>query len=197
MSCLGERLTALVDGELDAEERERAHAHLARCADCRAEAEVLRGLKNRLRGLAAPDAGDAPSGDFLARLNGLAEPAPACGPVRAPRPARPVRPRDTRPRDNRRSDNRRGDGRPGGRPGTPADRRNTRRTVVAVGAATLFLGLGGGAYIAGGRQNAPQVSPAFDRFAVEHSLLSGESPVSDPLTDPSTLQTAVPLPTRP
>ncbi|POM24877.1 hypothetical protein BTM25_35150 [Actinomadura rubteroloni] len=189
MSCLGERLTALVDGELDAEERERAHAHLARCADCRAEAEVLRGLKNRLRGLAGPGAGAAPSGDFLARLNGLAEPppAPACGPVRPPRPARPVRPRDTRPRA----------GRPAGRPGTPADRRGTRRTVVAVGAATLFLGLGGGAYIAGGRQDAPQVSPAFDRFAVEHSLLSGESPVSDPLTDPSTLQTAVPLPTRP
>ena len=48
---LGERLTALIDGELGHDEREKAHRHLAACADCRAEAEALRGLKKRLRAL--------------------------------------------------------------------------------------------------------------------------------------------------
>ncbi|NEA24361.1 hypothetical protein G3I70_17960, partial [Actinomadura bangladeshensis] len=52
------------------------------------------------------------------------------------------------------------------------------------GAATLVLGLGTASYIAGGRQDAPTVTPAFDRFAVEHALTSGDAPMTDPLTDP-------------
>lgn len=45
MSHLGERLTALVDGELGHDERDRALAHLAACDLCRAEADALRALK--------------------------------------------------------------------------------------------------------------------------------------------------------
>jgi anti-sigma factor RsiW len=51
MTCLGEGLTALVDGELDHDERDRALAHLASCAGCRAEADTLRALKRRLSSL--------------------------------------------------------------------------------------------------------------------------------------------------
>ena len=53
MSHLGDRLSALVDGELGAAERDRAHAHLASCEQCRAEAAELRALKRKLRGLTA------------------------------------------------------------------------------------------------------------------------------------------------
>ncbi len=58
MSHLGRRLTALVDGELSPADRDRAHAHLARCAACRAEANELRELKRRMRGLADLAAAD-------------------------------------------------------------------------------------------------------------------------------------------
>ncbi len=38
MSHLGDRLSALVDGELDGAELDRAYAHLAGCTRCRSEA---------------------------------------------------------------------------------------------------------------------------------------------------------------
>ena len=38
MSHLGERLSALIDGELDGAELDRAHAHLAGCEPCRTAA---------------------------------------------------------------------------------------------------------------------------------------------------------------
>jgi anti-sigma factor RsiW len=42
MSHLGDRLSALIDGELDGAERDRAYAHLASCEPCRTEAAELR-----------------------------------------------------------------------------------------------------------------------------------------------------------
>ena len=54
MRHLGERISALVDGELSHGERERALAHLTFCADCRAEVESVRALKNRLRSIEGP-----------------------------------------------------------------------------------------------------------------------------------------------
>ena len=97
MSCLGERLTALVDGELGHEERDRALAHLAGCAQCRDEVTSLRSLKGRLRGLsAAPitdDSGELPSPDLLTRLRSLpasAEPPAADAPPASPPPSREI-----------------------------------------------------------------------------------------------------------
>ena len=85
MSHLGRRLTALVDGELSPAERDRAHAHLARCAACRAEAKELRELKRRMRGLADLAAGD----ELTQRL--IAIPGPGGpGPVRRRRRIRYV-----------------------------------------------------------------------------------------------------------
>lgn len=54
MNHLGERVSALIDGELRHHERERALAHLTFCADCRAEVEAMRALKNRLRSMDPP-----------------------------------------------------------------------------------------------------------------------------------------------
>ncbi|WP_079102577.1 anti-sigma factor [Streptomyces sp. TP-A0356] len=64
---LGDRLSALVDGELGHETRERVLAHLATCAKCKAEADAQRRLKNVFAEAAPPP----PSETFLARLQGL------------------------------------------------------------------------------------------------------------------------------
>ncbi|WP_432019769.1 anti-sigma factor family protein [Streptomyces sp. 1222.5] len=64
---LGDRLSALVDGELGHETRERVLAHLATCARCRAEADAQRRLKNVFAEAAPPPLSES----FLARLQGL------------------------------------------------------------------------------------------------------------------------------
>ncbi|MFJ2740471.1 anti-sigma factor family protein [Streptomyces sp. NPDC087440] len=64
---LGDRLAALVDGELGHDARERGLAHLATCAKCKAEADAQR----RLKDVFAQSAPPAPSAGFLARLQGL------------------------------------------------------------------------------------------------------------------------------
>ncbi|MEU3371011.1 anti-sigma factor [Streptomyces sp. NPDC006660] len=64
---LGDRLAALVDGELNHDARERVLSHLATCAKCKAEADAQRNLKNVFAQAAPPP----PSETFLARLQGL------------------------------------------------------------------------------------------------------------------------------
>ncbi|MFC7977766.1 anti-sigma factor family protein [Streptomyces cinereoruber] len=64
---LGDRLAALVDGELGHDARERVLAHLATCARCKAEADAQRTLKSVFASAAPPP----PSEVFLARLQGL------------------------------------------------------------------------------------------------------------------------------
>ncbi|MFC7305019.1 anti-sigma factor family protein [Streptomyces monticola] len=64
---LGDRLAALVDGELGHDTRERVLAHLATCAKCKAEADAQRRLKTYFASTAPPP----PSENFLARLQGL------------------------------------------------------------------------------------------------------------------------------
>ncbi|KOU70159.1 membrane protein [Streptomyces sp. MMG1533] len=64
---MGDRLAALVDGELGHESRDRVLAHLATCAKCKAEADAQRRLKNVFAEAAPPP----PSESFLARLQGL------------------------------------------------------------------------------------------------------------------------------
>ena len=55
MSHLGDRVAALVDGELDHESRDRAFAHIATCDACRAEVDAVRRLKARIRALSEPE----------------------------------------------------------------------------------------------------------------------------------------------
>ncbi|MFI6687244.1 anti-sigma factor family protein [Streptomyces sp. NPDC050485] len=66
---LGDRLAALVDGELNHDARERVLSHLATCAKCKAEADAQRRLKNVFAQAAPPP----PSEGFLARLQGLSD----------------------------------------------------------------------------------------------------------------------------
>ncbi|WP_329220775.1 anti-sigma factor [Streptomyces sp. NBC_01485] len=64
---LGDRLSALVDGELGHDTRERVLAHVATCPKCKTEVDAQRRLKNVFAEVAPP----APSESFLARLQGL------------------------------------------------------------------------------------------------------------------------------
>lgn len=64
---LGDRLAALVDGELGHDARERVLAHLATCPKCKTEADAQRRLKSVFAEVAPPP----PSESFLARLQGL------------------------------------------------------------------------------------------------------------------------------
>lgn len=64
---LGERLSALVDGELGPAEHESALIHLAKCEACRFEADMTRRLKRRLHGLGEPE----PDLDFMGRLSSM------------------------------------------------------------------------------------------------------------------------------
>ncbi|NHC45727.1 anti-sigma factor family protein [Motilibacter aurantiacus] len=94
-SHLGQRLDALVDGELGHDERDRALAHVSRCPQCRAELHAARQVKARLTALSAPSVPDSLTSRLLALAaadgaDGAAGSAPA-GPRRAPLPlARPL-----------------------------------------------------------------------------------------------------------
>ncbi|GHH81454.1 membrane protein [Streptomyces sulfonofaciens] len=104
---LGDRLAALVDGELGHDARERVLAHLATCPRCKAEADAQRRLKNVFAEAAPPP----PSESFLARLQGLpggddTGPDPYGGgglgsggvfSVTAPPPPNPLKPRSREP----------------------------------------------------------------------------------------------------
>ncbi|WAX78101.1 anti-sigma factor family protein [Streptomyces sp. KMM 9044] len=76
---LGDRLSALVDGELGHDARERVLAHVATCAKCKSEVDAQRRLKSVFAQVAPPP----PSESFLARLQGL----PAGGDLGGPPPA--------------------------------------------------------------------------------------------------------------
>ena len=165
MSHLGDRLSALVDGELDGAELDRAHAHLASCERCRAEAAELRALKQKLRGLAAGVPADA---DMTRRLIAITGPG---GPL-------PPRRRLAR------------SGRPGGGRGSlgPGPRRAARRRYLMLGTVSLVVGLGAAAFTVGGGGPAapgPRVTPPVEMYVVEHAITTGEIPFAGPSVKPS------------
>ena len=65
MTHLGQRLSALIDGELDLDERERVLVHMARCGSCRDEVAALRMLKRRMNALGEAAAGAALTGRLM------------------------------------------------------------------------------------------------------------------------------------
>lgn len=167
MTHLGERLTALVDGELGHDERDRALMHLAACDECRAEADALRTLKRRLRAM-----GDAlPAESLLKRLQAMGEPGDPLPPVVRRLPGQSRTPAATRPRDTRPA-----------RRAAASRRRLPRGRYLIAGAATLaVLGVGSAAFAAGSEpRSLPRVAPSIEQFAVEHALTSGDVPLTDP-----------------
>jgi anti-sigma factor RsiW len=178
MSHLGDRLSALVDGELDGAERDRAHAHLASCEPCRAEAAELRALKQTLHTLGS----DAPAeAAMTSRLVALTGPG-------GPMPARHGRLRGV---SGRRS-GRRGMGsmRALTRPQTrlPSRPRAGRRRTLMLGTVTLMVGLSTVAFTVGGGSDAvpgPRITPPVEMYSVEHAITTGEVPFAPPAAQPS------------
>ena len=81
MSHLGQRISALIDGELADAERDRVLTHLAGCDECRQEAVALRALKRRMHSLGEAMVDAALTG----RLMAMAAPGEDSGwPGRAP-----------------------------------------------------------------------------------------------------------------
>ncbi|MEO3793629.1 anti-sigma factor [Nonomuraea sp. B10E15] len=138
MAHLGERVSALVDGELNHTERERALAHLTFCADCRREVESMRALKSRLRSLDDP----AMPADLTMSLLRMAEPGGPLPPRERPFPTRtfggvPIPgPHSIAPLDNRPRRDAAGGATGPGRGG------RRRTTYVAVGVVSAAVALG-------------------------------------------------------
>jgi hypothetical protein len=190
---LGQRLSALIDGELAGSERERVLVHMARCGSCRDEVAALRMLKQRMNALGEAAAGAGLTGRLMglselmglddARLAGLPSgetvwppPAPPGGwPVRRPATGGPIG----------------GGSATGGMNGTaelshPETGHGSRDDQRAswyflTGSLAVFLaGLGTAAFIAGGdaqaRAPAPPVTPSVDVLVVPHDTLTGTAP---------------------
>ena len=155
MSHLGERLSALIDGELSHQQRERVLAHLANCGPCRREAAALRMLKQRMHALGEATA-DTALTDRLIAVAGVAGPAPWRH--RLPLGRRSV-------------------------PGVSRLRWPVRSLAVA-GLTLAGLGVPAAAFLAGGGQQAPGpgVTPPIDMFVVQHEISAGSAPM---LTSPS------------
>jgi anti-sigma factor RsiW len=168
MSHLGDRLSALIDGELDGAERDRAYAHLASCEPCRTEAAELRALKKKLSTLVSGAPAEAAMTRRLIAMTGPGGPLPprrrllrlASGPGAAAR-------RETR--------------RPG--PRGPA-----RRRYLLLGTVSLVVGLGTAAFTAGGGGAAapgPRITPPVEMYSVEHAITTGQVPFTGPSGRPS------------
>ncbi len=164
MNHLGEHLSALVDGELNGAELDRANAHLAACELCRGEAAALRQLKRDLRALFEVDGDEGLTGRLLA----MAGPG---GPV----PSRRIR-REEYQRE------RSLDGRSARR---LVRTRASRGRYVLWSAVSLFvIGIGTAAFTMGGTGGTanpgPKITPQLEMFSVEHAITSGDVPFPDP-----------------
>jgi anti-sigma factor RsiW len=170
MSHLGDRLSALVDGELDGAERDRAHAHLASCEQCRTEAAELRVLKQKLSTLMTGAPAEAAMTKRLIAMTGPGGPMPPRrGLLRvAPAPGR-------------------GATRASRRPGTRGPRSARRRRYLMLGTVSLVVGLGTAAFSAGGGGEAapgPRITPPVEMYSVEHAITTGQVPFAPPELSP-------------
>ena len=178
VSHLGARISALVDGELGHEARDRALAHVAHCADLPRRSSRPSG-RSRTRWPRPPR--PAPSDRLLASLQELARPGgplPAAGPHHAPGPGRAAAAaaRDAPPRLPGRLPGPRlvaAPAPPAGRPAGPGTPRSGRSR-----SAGLVLGT---AFAAGARAGTagPVVPPAAE-LSVEHTATTAGSPFGDP-----------------
>lgn len=161
-----DKLAAYVDGELGHGAREKVLAHLAQCADCRAEAEEQR----RVKALLATTPTPAPPGDLMARLlamgaDGMPGPGPGAPeddvilPTRVRGSVQPMTrgPGTARPRGGTGPRSGRPDNAPS-RVRPPVSRR--RLTFAAAGAFSMMAMALSSAVIAGGPSNGSSGRPA-------------------------------------
>jgi anti-sigma factor RsiW len=191
MSHLGDRLSALVDGELDGAELDRAHAHLAGCEQCRAEAAELRALKQKLRELMTGAPAEAAMTRRLIAMTGPGGPLPPPRRLLRVVPGRrsavgpaPSGPASSGPAPSRSAPS-------GPAPSARAGRRSRparRRRYLVLGTVSLVVGLGAAAFTAGGGGDAspgPRITPPVEMYSVEHAITTGEVPFPGPTAQPA------------
>jgi anti-sigma factor RsiW len=170
MSHLGDRLSALIDGELDGAERDRAYAHLASCEQCRTEAADLRALKRKLSTLLSGAPAEADMTRRLIAMTGPGGPLPPRHRLLrlAPDPRAADR-RQTR-RETRRETRR------------PGPRGPVRRRYLVLGGMSLVVVLSTVAFTAGGGEATPgpRITPPVEMYSVEHAITTGEVPFTGP-----------------
>ena len=168
MSHLGDRLSALIDGELDGAERDRAYAHLASCEPCRTEAAELRALKKKLGTLVSGAPAEAAMTRRLIAMTGPGGPLPPRRRLLRLAPG----PRAAAGRETRR----------------PGPRGPARRRYLLLGTVSLVVGLGTAAFTAGGGGAAapgPRITPPVEMYSVEHAITTGQVPFTGPSGRPS------------
>ena len=170
-----DKLSAVVDGALDHDSRDKVLSHLVGCDTCRAEVDAQRRLKARMAALESPD----PATDLMQRLMGVSsfspEPREEVRPVLTPAvtlfPQRSAFPA----------------GRSGGtRPGAPRTTRSRRRTGVlgAAGSAAAVASLLGTAFVVGDparSEQPPALQPPVASFSSDHASMTGGAPFADPV----------------
>ncbi len=172
MTHRGQRLSALIDGELDGSERERVLVHMARCGSCRDEVAALRMLKRRMNALGEAAAGAGLTGRLmsLSELVGLDDPGTPAGmspgetiwPPPAPAGGWPAHEHP-------------GQGATAAEHDSRPDQRASRYFLA--GSLAVFLaGLGTAAFIVGGepqaRAPAPPVTPSIDVLVFPHNAVN-------------------------
>jgi anti-sigma factor RsiW len=171
MSHLGDRISALIDGELTGSDLDRANAHLASCDRCRSEATAMRALKRELRALGGSVQAEAEAAT-IRRL------------IAATGPGGPLPPR--RPQSRGRSGGPRPDSRPdrwrrGGRRARVLAR--PRRAYAVAGVLSIaVVSLGAAAFSVGGGSGEPEpkVTPNMQIYTIEHAITTGDVPIPDP-----------------
>jgi hypothetical protein len=168
---LGERVTDLVDEQLDHDARDVALAHLARCAACQTAVVAERGIAAMLRNL--PDV--RPTEQFVQMLLALPGPEGPLPPDRRTFPGAAPAPARWRPAATAAS------GVPQPRePHTGAAPTARRSAVRYALAGSVSLGVLAAALASlGGEPEAPVVPPT-QQFTVEHTRSSGALPFGDP-----------------
>jgi anti-sigma factor RsiW len=173
---LGDLSAALVDNALSHDARDKALAHLTRCAECRTEVDAQR----RLRSLLANQPDPEPSADLIARLRGLSSGESLGSPAqhrtgrRWPLVAAAFTPSQRRPSGVRRP-----------RDTGPADRpvRLRKRPVVrrALAGSAAAFALTAGLAAAGGptASSGPSTRPPVERFVQEHTMMTARLPFGD------------------
>lgn len=179
MTHLGDRISALVDGELGHEARDRALAHVAHCPECHELLDAERAVKEALSSAAGP----LPPARVLASLQALAQPGSPLPPRARSMPQGPVVP--DLPPPGRGPRGRRVDSR-GPYAGGPSRAGTARRTArraryAAVGSlsvAGLVLGI---AFAAGSPGPAVDtVVPPAAELSVQHTATTSGLTFGDP-----------------
>ncbi len=170
-----DKLSAVVDGELDHDSRDRVLSHLVICDTCRSEVDAQRRLKSRLAATPDPE----PSLDLMQRLMGVSsfstEPREEVRPVLTPavslfpqRSAFPAARTDAT------------------RPGSRTNTRSRRRTGVlgAAGSAAAVASLLGTAFVLGDPARSeppPALQPPVTSFSADHAAATNGAPFADPV----------------